>query len=365
MNEKLKIFTDVSPLREGKLKNLSPLLAHHWQGLDKGAIFSGEYNVDSPFRLAGNPVDADFVALPMHWSYYLWNDKNKMHEAFELAEVADRYSKPLIVWFKGDLVPVTPFANQILFLPGVVRKSMKNHFRSCPVFIDDPESLYGKAEVLYRKRPEKPLVGFCGYGSISTVKLGWSIAAGLYSNATQRLGRSDFEEAPIVPATTIRNRAMKYLARHSDIETSFKIRPNYTSKQPISEPTESSRSFFDNIYGTDYTLCVRGYGNWSYRFYETLACGRIPVFVDTECVLPLESHIDWRRYCVWVDRSELHLIGEKVLAFHSTLRSADFVDLQIECRRLWENHLSLNGCMKNIRDYLKKSAPIAPEPVTV
>jgi len=49
----------------------------------------------------------------------------------------------------------------------------------------------------------------------------------------------------------------------------------------------------------------------SYRLYEALCCGRIPVFIDTDCVLPYDFMIDWKKYFVWVDQSELPLIAEK------------------------------------------------------
>ena len=353
IGKQLRFYTDVSSLTERNIKNLTPLLSYHWAGLGLDEIRCNSYNPESPIVLTDSPADADWVALPMYWSYYLWNDKANMPEAFEIADEADKYAKPLIIWFKGDLVPVIPFKNSILFLPGIVRTKMMPGYRACPVFVEDPEPIYGREEIRFRKKTEKPLVGFCGFGSMSMTKLGWSIAYGLYLNAVKRIRKSNYDEIPIVPATRIRNRAMKYLERHSGIDTCFTVRSSYTSKHALHDANESSRIFYGNIYGTDYTLCVRGFGNWSYRFYETLACGRIPVFVDTDCVLPLESRIDWRRYCVWVDSSELHLIGEKVLDFHSALSQADFIELQSECRKLWRDHLTIHGCMDNIQNYLE------------
>jgi hypothetical protein len=102
-------------------------------------------------------------------------------------------------------------------------------------------------------------------------------------------------------------------------------------------------TYVQNMLNSDYVLCVRGIGNFSYRLYETLSVGRIPVFVDTDCVLPLDFEIDWRDYCVWVDESEIRQIGERVLEFHESLRDGEFEDLQRVCRRLWESHISPQG----------------------
>ena len=101
--------------------------------------------------------------------------------------------------------------------------------------------------------------------------------------------------------------------------------------------------YVQNMVESDYILCARGAGNFSYRLYETLCCGRIPVFIDTDCVLPLESSIDWKSHCVWVEGSDVAHIGDQVAAFHASLTPAEFADRQRACRALWETHLSPQG----------------------
>jgi len=107
------------------------------------------------------------------------------------------------------------------------------------------------------------------------------------------------------------------------------------------------RNFVDNMIDGDYVLCTRGFGNFSYRLYEALCCGRIPVFVNTDCVLPYEHLIDWRQYCVWVEEYEIDMIGDIVARFHAGLSDTDFHDLQRACRRLWDEWLSPTGFFAN------------------
>ena len=64
---------------------------------------------------------------------------------------------------------------------------------------------------------------------------------------------------------------------------------------------------------------MRGGGNYSLRLYETLCLGRIPLFINTDCVLPFENNIDWKELCLWVDENDLDRIGEIVLDFHSSI----------------------------------------------
>jgi hypothetical protein len=94
-------------------------------------------------------------------------------------------------------------------------------------------------------------------------------------------------------------------------------------------------------------------GNYSIRFYETLSCGRIPVFVNTDCVLPFEEWIDWKSYCVWVEAHEVARAAEKVAEFHDGLSDAEFRDRQRACRQLWLDWLSPLGFFKNFRRYFE------------
>ncbi len=355
MNSKLKIYTDVSKLEQSDLKNLNPILSSYLSKFGLNGSFEDKTNAARPFTLTSDAAESDWFVLPMYWSYYLWNDKAKLSEAIELAKLARQHQKQIIVWYKGDLVPIVPFENAIVFLPGMLRSKPKQNQRACPVFVADPAPTFAQNKVLYRDKNDKPSIGFCGYASINTIKTLWSIFKGIQLNVSSRIGKYDYEGVPIVPATLTRARALDLLSRHSRVETRFIIRDKYfgnKTQNNASKTDDASHIFYSNIYDNDYTLCLRGYGNWSYRFYETIACGRIPVFIDTDCVLPLASIIDWKKYCVWIDQSELKYIGEKIVDFHSSLSPADFIDLQIACRQLWEEHLTIEGFMDHFQEYL-------------
>ncbi len=126
------------------------------------------------------------------------------------------------------------------------------------------------------------------------------------------------------------------------------------SKQERDDPWHPTNvEFVNNIFNTDYTVCIRGGGNFSKRLYETLCCGRIPIFVDTDSVLPYDFAVDWKRYCVWIDRSEVPHIAEKVAGFHAGLSPNDFEDLQRECRKLWQDRLSRQGFFDHFHEHFE------------
>lgn len=101
--------------------------------------------------------------------------------------------------------------------------------------------------------------------------------------------------------------------------------------------------FYNNLRDSDYVVCIRGAGNFSVRFYEALAMGRIPIFINTDCALPFDKEINWKKHVVWVEYKERNQVAQKVKKFHEELSGEDFIDLQQTNRNLWETKLTLSG----------------------
>jgi hypothetical protein len=135
------------------------------------------------------------------------------------------------------------------------------------------------------------------------------------------------------------------------VTTNFIYRKHYRAGATTpSERQKTTQEYFKNIKNSDYVLCVRGAGNFSVRLYETLMMGRIPVFVDTDCLLPLENSIAWKEHCVWVSWKDRHLIANKVIDFHDALTDEAFKELQLKNRVLWKETLSLSSLLNFIKD---------------
>jgi len=172
--------------------------------------------------------------------------------------------------------------------------------------------------------------------------------------AMYHAGLRMYEPPRLIPATLLRAKVLRALKQDAGIQTDFIVRTRYK--------TGSAQEFYRNILETAYTVCVRGYGNWSVRLYETLACGRIPVFIDTDCGLPFDDTIDWHHYCVWVPEHDASRAGDYVREFHSSITAADFRARQRECRILWETRLSRIGFLSHLHEYFRGSlAEFAPE----
>lgn len=115
--------------------------------------------------------------------------------------------------------------------------------------------------------------------------------------------------------------------------------------------------FFENMLNSDYVLCVRWGGNFSVRGYETLAMARIPLFVDTDGLLPLDGIVDGKRYVVWADQKEIpRRLPELLGDFHAALHPDDFAQRQLDCRALWKDRLSFTGFWSHLGEMIGKAA---------
>jgi hypothetical protein len=163
------------------------------------------------------------------------------------------------------------------------------------------------------------------------------------------LARSGLNDRLGTPVTFYhRAEALQRLERDPRIQTRFLLR----DARSVTTPDVYRHQYMENIFETDYTLAVRGVGNFSYRLYEALSCGRIPLFVNTDCVLPLSSEINWRSLCIWLEGSDVRTIADRLLAAHRAMTADEFQDRQRNCRQVWVTKLTEPGFFSSLHERL-------------
>jgi hypothetical protein len=120
-------------------------------------------------------------------------------------------------------------------------------------------------------------------------------------------------------------------------------------QNPYEDKKTGRDRFFKNLQENIFILTPRGCGNFSYRFYETMCFGRIPVFVNTDCVLPFENLIDYKNEIVFVEENELDKLPEKIMEYCAKY---DLIERQKRCRELWLKYLSSSSFAKHIETLL-------------
>lgn len=125
------------------------------------------------------------------------------------------------------------------------------------------------------------------------------------------------------------------------IKKNFILKNEYWGGNPHNMNVISE--FIKNVRDNYFTLTTRGTGNWSSRFYQVLYLGRIPVYINTDCVLPFEDKINWRDIIVYCDSP--NELNDKIMQFWNT---KDIQHTQNICRDIFNTYLSIEGWCRTI-----------------
>jgi hypothetical protein len=283
------------------------------------------------------PLDrAKLAVFPCEWRRALAADAERF------VNEAGRLGTRTAVFIGSDDHEDVLYDDATVFQTSLYRSSQRENEFAQPAWSEDFISAHLGGRLPTRRKRPKPVVGFCG----------------LAPRRRELLPRLRAHSSH----TLVRARALRFLRRHHGVETNFVERRRFLggaiSRGEVNFATMQRvrREYVQNIVDSDYVVCTRGAGNFSYRLYETLSCGRIPVLVDTDCVLPYDFLVNWREHCVWVEEDDLPQIGERVLEFHEGLGEKDFVELQHHCRRFWEQYISPEGFFSNFHRHFNDLA---------
>jgi hypothetical protein len=282
------------------------------------------------FELTGL-AEADLALFPGKWEQAA-GESRAIELATELASAGERYGKRVLVFFWSDSEEPVPVPNAVVLRTSLSRSGRRPGEFAMPSWSEDFVAAHLGGQLPLRRKAAEPVVGFCGKAPRPP---GGPRAR--FAHSWRRLaGRS-----PYAQYEHIRAEALDALGSTRGLRTNVVLRDAFFHK--LGDLPRLRVEYVENMVASDYVLCVRGSGNFSYRLYETLSCGRIPVFVDTDCVLPYDWEIDWRHLCVWVDADDVKAIGRRVRAYHEALSAAEFEERQRECRAVWEQWISPTG----------------------
>ena len=285
---------------------------------------------------------ADCVIIPMSWNYY---HKKKLVDKLMTYYHGVAEGILVISFVFGDIGVLVPkeFNGYVFRTSGRKTKLGPNH-KGMPVFIEDPilEHYNEDLDVINKVISVKPKVGFCGQAVKFGIQSLKELVKTTLKNVLSICGLSKKNTEALISTTYFRWKILKKIQQSDKVTSNFILRRHYRAgikQNKDKHPT--TLEFYENIKNSDYIVCMRGAGNFSKRFYETLAMGRIPVFINTNCLLPLDNKIDWKQHVVWIEYGERHLIAKKVYEFHKKHTKTSLNDLFLANRNLWQNQLQL------------------------
>jgi hypothetical protein len=293
------------------------------------------------FDYSPNINDADFVVLPTDWKRY--KRTNSVDLALAFYGMARHCNKRLLVFYFSDTDDKLPLSDDAVILRTSINKSSKSRNEyALPAWSYDFITQELEGRLILREKGTKPVIGFCG----NAVPRERSLRSSTLRILALCLG---FHYLVKEHYLDLRKRALELFGNSTEVYANFLIRDSYyggalqSGTWDLDTLRRARNEYFRNMLESDYVVCIRGSGNFSFRFYETLSTGRIPVFINTDCELPYESLISYRNHCVWIEAQSLEKAIEELISFHNRLTNKDFKDLQFSNRNLWLKWLSPEG----------------------
>jgi hypothetical protein len=314
------------------------------------------YGISEKDIAFANSIDeADFVVLTMSWMYYVIT--KQVDKAVAFIKESNQLGKKVIVALPSDFGINIPKKLDVIIIreQGYKSKLSSNHY-CVPVFIEDPlKKYYNRAIVFKRPYTVLPTVGFCGQVDNSKLEALKEVTKIIARNALSYLRVWYKKPHKIIATKYLRSKLLRLLQNNAKIKSNFILRKQHrggVERLKNRDIHQTTLDFFDNIKNSDYVLCARGVGNFSVRFYETLAMGRIPVFINTDCMLPHEAYLNWKDHVVWVDYKDRHSVADIVTEFHSKLDDEKLNNLFEANRKLWEDKLKLKTYFLTLFKYI-------------
>lgn len=303
----------------GERKNISPYDADRYDDwTNEGSRY---------FHLAENIEYYDIVVLPYEW-------RQGYDAAFELAQAAASHNKPFILFFNSDSTEDIPIDNAIVFRTSACRSKRKPHVYGLPGWYSDLGKKYLSGKIYPKEKSDIPVVGYTGYIDYKTP---WEF----FKFVTRYVRHPGMDQSGI----HLRGECVRNLSCSRLVNTDFTIREG---GQTGTSSLKERREFVDTILNSDYSLVCRGGGNFSYRLYEVLSLGRIPLFIDTDCLLPYDHIVNWKEFCLWVDEKQVEDIAKIVADFHYGISDEQFRTMQFKARQVYDEWLCPTGYYKNL-----------------
>jgi hypothetical protein len=283
------IFLVVPSLSESLYYNyLVPGLCNHNESLYTKTFFTGHNNIN----LAQSLEECDYSIVPFKFN----RDDSRLRD---ICETAKNHKKSVIAFYTDDNVESYGLPENLsLFRTSLNKNSQQVTEKVMPAL--HPDHFSGFTDYVNS-------ISFCGQ------------------------------------LTELRYRVITKL-KTTNLNTDFIIRQGFWAPE-VGTKIKARKQYYENFLKNRYALCIRGAGNFSFRFYEALCFGRIPILIDTDTALPFERIIDWEKHIIKIKENELTDLPNIIKNDTRCMEGN---------RKLWETYFSVEGYAKN---FIKELVP--------
>ena len=339
----LKLFTNTDFLVEKHRREIFPLLFD--------LVFKKNETLLASYQIVDSIEVADIVVCPINYESIFKHHRIALSTLLKLSR---KHKKPFWMLTAGDYGFTPYIANSYVFRSGGFNSVLNKNTFILPAFINDPYKEFLECDFSILKKTKQPTIGFVGHAKSGIVKFIKEYYNHIKYRFKSALRLILADKQKFYPSSVKRAKYLNKLTLHQELNTHFIFRNNYRAgaNSPV-EQQKTALQFYNNIFENAYTFCLRGVGNFSVRFYETLAMGRIPIVVNTDCRFPLEDKIDWNKHCLIIDEKAPKPLAEYILEFHNNLSISEFEALQQSNRNLWLHVLQREAYFLEVYNHFK------------
>jgi len=113
----------------------------------------------------------------------------------------------------------------------------------------------------------------------------------------------------------------------------------------------ADRSLFETMMERSvFALCPRGYGKTSFRLYEAMQMGAIPVYIYDEPWLPYTELLNWREFCVPCHIDDIHTLTDNLRSIPYQAIEA----MRAAAEAYWPSYFTMTGTSRQIARMLRE-----------
>ena len=221
---------------------------------------------------------ADVAIFPLDWKHVV-SSPDGLQRATAFVDAAHAAGKPSVFFWASDSTDRFPLEDAVVFRPSLFRSRRRRGEFALPGFHEDMLDHVGGGLPL-RTWQSRPIISFCGHAVEEPT------ASGLAGRIRRvlgdaRRGAAVWAGKPLRADIFVRRDALDRLSAQSAVDTNFVMRDEYggvAAFYPHFDRDLWNRlrsEYVANMVDSDYVLCTRGHGNYSYRPSEAPSLGAL------------------------------------------------------------------------------------------
>ncbi|GAB7025859.1 tetratricopeptide repeat protein [Geotalea toluenoxydans] len=154
------------------------------------------------------------------------------------------------------------------------------------------------------------------------------------------LARMDYHTCFIgfTGSSPIRSLLMDSMMREKRLVSYLDTSERFYGHSPEDELPRRRARFLEYMARSLTVLCPRGTGENTFRFFEAMSMGRIPVLVGDGCILPFASHIDYDAFIMRIPEREIYRAGQLLYEWISRQSETELLGRCHRARQVWEKY---------------------------